>query len=165
MTDSYTSCTRIKEQAEKLGIYELPQLTLYTQPRYISLRHRSAWSAKWWSNCLIDATEQLLRTLDPETQVCYTLYHDRRLLLAPQYSALVKFQTRVRGFRVYPTDHNVRIDIWAEADVVELIVERLIWAQNGDPIGEGIDWYKLERAYKILRHDAIAQWRAYIPPK
>lgn len=163
MTLNYTSCTSIESQAEKLGIYKLPQLTLYTQPRYVHMRLRG--TRGWMSSCLIDATEQLLRALHFEFNICYTHFGYRRFLLSPQLMTLARFKIRLAGNRRQPKSHCTRIDIWAEADMTEQIVERLIWAQNGDPIDEGIDWEKLERAFKIQREKAIAQWRVYMSLK
>lgn len=129
------------------------------------MRYRS-WARSFGSNCLVDAAEQFLRTHDKETMMCYALRKARRLILAPQVIALVEFKQQIRGGTYHnPANYYVSIDINAETEITARIVECLIQAQNGDPIGEGINWEKLEKVWKIRRDQAIQQWQKYLPMK
>jgi ribosomal protein L40E len=146
-----------------MGILTAHPLILYTQPRSVHI-HRKDLSS-YYCNCLVDAVEQLFRAIDPETEKANRGSKSTTTVLASDTCrACVVVETKLQGWHLYEwNNHCACIKIWAPADFVPQIVQRIVQAQNGDPIGSGIDWKKIEKAWKIKRSDAIAQWRALLP--
>lgn len=145
-----------------MGILDARPLVLFTQPRTVHTHGRGVRSE--YCNCLVDAVEQLFRAMDPQTKKARgRLGLMRTVLASATCRACVLIETKSAGWDVAESGNNCAcIRIWAPADFVPQIVQRLVQAQNGDPIGSGIDWAKIEKAWKIKRLDAIAQWRALL---
>lgn len=148
------------EAVEQMGILTEHPLVLYTQPRSIH-SHQLSYDYHW-CNCLVDAVEQLFRAIDSETEKATEGTKSTIIVLASDTChACVKIETKKQGWAADEWgNYSARITIWAPADVSPQIVHRLLQAQYGDPIGSGIDWVKIEKAWQIKRADAIAQWRA-----
>jgi len=153
---------QLLEAVEQMGILTAHPLFLYTQPRSVHVHTGGSRLDYDWCNCLVDAVEQLFRAVDPETEKASRGTRSHIAVLASDtFHACVVIETKVQGWYTHEwNNHCTRIKIWAPADAVSQVVQRLVQAQNGDPIGSGIDWQKIEKAWKIKRADAIAQWRA-----
>jgi ribosomal protein L40E len=152
--------TELLEAVEQMGILTERPLVLYTQPRSIHI-HRSGYDYRW-CNSLVDAVEQLFRTIDAEAEIATEGTKSTIIVLASDTChACVKIETKKRGWTADEWgNYSARITIWAPADFTPQIVQRLLQAQYGDPIGRGIDWIKIEETWKIRRADAVAQWRS-----
>jgi len=150
------------EAVEQMGILTEHPLVLYTQPRSIH-SHQLSYDYHW-CNCLVDAVEQLFRAIDPETEKATQGTKSTTIVLASDTChACVKIETKKKGWTADEwSNYSARITIWAPADMTPQIVQRLLQAQYGDPIGGGIDWAKIEKTWQIKRADAIAQWRALL---
>lgn len=153
---------QLLEAVEQMGILTAHPLVLYTQPRSVHSHERSY--SYQWCNCLVDAVEQLFRAVDPETEKATQGTKSTTIVLASDTChACVKIETKKQGWTEDEWgNYCARITIWAPADVTPQIVQRLLQAQHGDPIGGGIDWAKIEKAWQIKRGDAIAQWRTFL---
>lgn len=151
---------QLLDAVEQMGILAQHPLVLFTQPRSVHF-HTGGYGYDC-CNCLVEAVEQLFRAGDPETErASRGTKNNTAVLASDTFHACVVVDTKVQIWHSHEwSNHCTRITIWAPADVIPRIVERLVQAQNGDPIGAGIDWRKIERAWKIKRADAIAQWRA-----
>lgn len=72
----------IEKEAERKQLLSGIPVTLYTQPRYVTYDERR----REYRNCLIDATEQLVRSRDPTTQVGIEgIFTQTALLIAPEW--------------------------------------------------------------------------------
>jgi len=148
------------DAVRQMGILTAHPLFLYTQPRSVHF-HTGGYGYDC-CNCLVEAVQQLFRAVDPETEKASRGARSNVAVLASDtFHACVVIDTKVQGwYRNEWNNHCTCIKIWAPADAIPQIVQRLVQAQNGDPIGSGIDWQKIEAAWNIKRTDAIAQWRA-----
>jgi hypothetical protein len=150
----------LPQAIKQMGILSEHPLVLYTQPRSIHYHVRRSYRYDW-CNCLVDAIEQLFCAVGSETKKVNRRIRFWTFMLASDTChACVVIEIKMQGWSAFEwSNHCARITIWAPSDAALQIVRRLVQAQNGDPIGGGIDWSKIEKAWKIKRADAIAQWR------
>lgn len=160
---SLLTVKELPQAVKQMGILSEQPLVLYTQPRSIHIHQSSAYRSDW-CNCLVDTVEQLFRAVGPEIRKVTRRARFWTIVLASETChACVMIEDKMQGWSGFAWgNHCARITIWAPADVTRQIVERLVQAQNGDPIGSGIDWSKIEKAWKIRRVDAIARWRTLL---